>query len=429
LINHGFSAGQAVTINLTNATDQPNFNGNFVITSIPSSTSFTYDYPGSNVIASMAGGTANPKVSFSVKVEGIFNGLTKEIVINSGASNNTIHDMSSNVGTSHVTDNGTNDILQVSYAGTGLTGATAGFNSATVNLGAATTSTDAIAVLDAINNTGTGHLVSVLASSGSTAKPIEFAANGNGVEMSTAGVLLPVGSGGVTVSGLTNAAASSTIGNSNFPLTWNWAQTTASQTAMSFGESSAATGANDVLVGISTQSGSTATPLNISQGSLTGSTAVPALNVTGTWNNSLVSPNGVVFNFMNTASGSSTNILALQIAGSNKFRVDKNGNSTGTGYISSTGVATAIATKTGNYTLSAQDGTILCNAASAGFTLTLPASGIQSGQRYRVKKTDATANVCTVSSSVNIDGAGSFTLATQYASQEVQWDGTQWWKF
>ncbi len=97
---------------------------------------------------------------------------------------------------------------------------------------------------------------------------------------------------------------------------------------------------------------------------------------------------------------------------------------TGGGYISSTGVDSAIATKTSNYTLSPQDATILCNGT---ITLTLPALGIQVGQTYRIKYINS-GGTCTVSSGVNIDGATSFTLTVQYNSVNVQWDGTQWWK-
>jgi len=336
--NHGFSAGQVVNVNLTNTTDQPNFNGNFLITSVPSSTSFTYDYPGSAVIGSAGSGTVVPKISFSVKVEGIFNALTKEVIVNSGASNNTIHVMSSNVVTSHVTDNGTNDIVQVSYAGTGLSGGTAGFNNATVNLGPATGIADVIAVSDSVSNSGTGHLLSVLASSGSAAKPVEFAANGNGVEMSTAGVLAPIGSGGITatampVSGLTGATASDSISNGNFPLTWNWAQITNSQSGITFGESSPATNGtlgNQFNVEISGMSSSTAVPLGVF-GSLSGSQTLPALYVAPTWNTTGVVDAGILENVTNTASGVASLLADLQVGGTSEWKVDKVGNVTHSG--------------------------------------------------------------------------------------------------
>ena len=41
---------------------------------------------------------------------------------------------------------------------------------------------------------------------------------------------------------ITAAVAANTIANGNWPQTWNWAQTTAAQTGMAFGETSAASG-------------------------------------------------------------------------------------------------------------------------------------------------------------------------------------------
>jgi hypothetical protein len=84
----------------------------------------------------------------------------------------------------------------------------------------------------------------------------------------------------------------------------------------------------------------------------------------------------------------------------------------------------SIVTKAGNYTLTATDGTILCNGT---ITLTLPTTGIPTGKKYVVKYI-ASGGTCTISSAVNIDAATSTTLTTQYSALALQWDGTQWWK-
>lgn len=89
-----------------------------------------------------------------------------------------------------------------------------------------------------------------------------------------------------------------------------------------------------------------------------------------------------------------------------------------------TGLATAIVTKTTTYTATRNDHTINCNGT---FTLTLDATGqgYKVGQEFYIKNIGT--GVITVSSSVNIDGALTALLNTQYQSITVQWDGTQYW--
>lgn len=92
------------------------------------------------------------------------------------------------------------------------------------------------------------------------------------------------------------------------------------------------------------------------------------------------------------------------------------------------GFATQVLTKSGAFTASPFDaGVILCDATAAGFTLTLPFAGNNAGLLYRVKKIDSTANVVTIATgSGNIDGAATKSLTTQYASADIQCDGTNW---
>jgi hypothetical protein len=99
-----------------------------------------------------------------------------------------------------------------------------------------------------------------------------------------------------------------------------------------------------------------------------------------------------------------------------------------TGRISSTGVVSAISTKTTTYTLTNDDSVILGDTTTAGFTLTLPTAVGRSGQTYTIKKVSADANTLTVAttSAQTIDGATSISSATQWNTWVVVSDGANW---
>ncbi len=84
--------------------------------------------------------------------------------------------------------------------------------------------------------------------------------------------------------------------------------------------------------------------------------------------------------------------------------------------------------KTTTYTITSSDYTILCNATSAGFTVTLPTAVGITGKIYKIKKTDATGNDVTVegNGTETIDGQLNKLLNAQYQSISVQSDGTNW---
>jgi hypothetical protein len=137
---------------------------------------------------------------------------------------------------------------------------------------------------------------------------------------------------GAALSAITAATGSNTIANGNNPQTWNWAQTTDAQDGMAFGETSAATGgtltgflANQALHSISTLTASTETPLEIVQGSVTGTVAFPAFQIETTWNNAGLTGQGIVFNVTNTASAAGSLLLNLLVGGATQFSVNKNG--------------------------------------------------------------------------------------------------------
>ncbi len=92
------------------------------------------------------------------------------------------------------------------------------------------------------------------------------------------------------------------------------------------------------------------------------------------------------------------------------------------GVSSFTGVAFAIVTKSTTYTVAPNDHTILCTGS---FTITLPTTGLKVGQEFVIKNIGT--GVITVSSTANIDGSTTYTIGAQYASINVQWDGTQYW--
>lgn len=166
-------------------------------------------------------------------------------------------------------------------------------------------------------------------------------------------------SGGTpALSSVTASIANSAIANGNNTETWNSAQTTDAQSAMTFGETSAATGgtltsgrANQALVSFSTASNSTAAPVSIVQGSITSTAATPALQGQTTWNNASLVGKGILFNVTNTASAVGARVLELDVNNSAVFSVDVSGNIPVVGLISSgQGVRASSSTSSINFT-------------------------------------------------------------------------------
>ena len=90
-----------------------------------------------------------------------------------------------------------------------------------------------------------------------------------------------------------------------------------------------------------------------------------------------------------------------------------------------------IVSKTANYTVTANDGVIECDATSGAITLTLPAvSGAAAGTTYTLKKTDSSANavIWDGNASETIDGATTVQTTTQWASITIirNTAGTAW---
>ncbi len=90
-------------------------------------------------------------------------------------------------------------------------------------------------------------------------------------------------------------------------------------------------------------------------------------------------------------------------------------------------VAMNIVSKSANYTLTSSDYTVLCDASSAGFTLTLPAASSCTGRIYRIIKIDETTNLLTFSTALRYSKNTSITTLNYNKTLTIQSDGTDWW--
>lgn len=166
------------------------------------------------------------------------------------------------------------------------------------------------------------------------------------------GACASAGGGAPALSSITAATGTNTIGNgNNGGQIWNWAQTTGSQTAFTFGETTAATGSSDQELLVQTIAGSTAIPLTV-QNSLSGSQTLSALQILPTWNTTGVVDAGILENVINTASGTGSLLIDLQVGGTSEFKVDKTGAGTFGASVSTTsdGTHPGYATMSGNTT-------------------------------------------------------------------------------
>ncbi len=89
-----------------------------------------------------------------------------------------------------------------------------------------------------------------------------------------------------------------------------------------------------------------------------------------------------------------------------------------------------IVTKSANYTLATDNHTVLCNSATGGFTVSLPAASGCVGRVYTVKKTSMDGNLIVIHASSGtdyIDGSSNQYLYAPYAYFTVQSDGVSSW--
>jgi hypothetical protein len=139
------------------------------------------------------------------------------------------------------------------------------------------------------------------------------------------------GGGSSALSAITAATTTNTIANgNNGGQVWNWAQTSASQTAFTFGETTAATGSGDQELLVKTLAGSTSAPLTVIS-SLTGSQNLPTVQITPTWNTTGVVDAALFINVTNAASGTGSTLIDAQVGAVSQWKADKTGQTTQNG--------------------------------------------------------------------------------------------------
>jgi hypothetical protein len=101
---------------------------------------------------------------------------------------------------------------------------------------------------------------------------------------------------------------------------------------------------------------------------------------------------------------------------------------TGEGVGKHSGLKLNTATKTTTYSILTSDYTIICDATSAPFNVTLPDAIANIYQIFVIKKINSIVNNVTVNttSSQTIDGSLTYVLTTQYQSVIVQSNGANW---
>jgi len=84
---------------------------------------------------------------------------------------------------------------------------------------------------------------------------------------------------------------------------------------------------------------------------------------------------------------------------------------------------------TSAYTATAGDYTMLCDASTGAFTVTLPLAKPNTNKVYVIKKTDSSANAITIdgNGSETVENSLTASLSSQYDTKTIQSDGTEWW--
>ena len=156
-----------------------------------------------------------------------------------------------------------------------------------------------------------------------------------------------------------------------------------------------------------------------------------------------VSTNGTDSVFLNVPDAGTSNrgvvtTAAQTFAGNKSFQdsvaaaktmlVGGTGNANSTVQVSGS-LSMTITTITSNYTLTANDNTILANTTSGAISITLPAPGSFAGRIYTIKKigTGGIDNDLTITpASGTIDGGSSYKIYNDWTYVTLQTDGTNW---
>lgn len=167
----------------------------------------------------------------------------------------------------------------------------------------------------------------------------------------------------------------------------------------------------------------TASGATLQMANVTGTAASPAV----TFNNSGIH---------NDNTNASFGLDIYESGYKEKFRLDATGlvvstqvNTNATSTLQSKGsFSTNIVSTAAAYTALATDFTILADATSGAFTVTLPAAAAIKGRIYVIKKIDSSINAVTVdgNASETIDGATTKAITLQYSAAMIQSDGANW---
>jgi len=215
--------------------------------------------------------------------------------------------------------------------------------------------------------------------------------------------------GSVALNSISAATGANTIANgNNYGQIWNWALTSNSQTAFTFGETTASTGTSDELLAATTLAGSTAIPLTITD-SLTGSQTLPAFQILPTWNTTGVVDAALLVNVTNTASGTASLLEDLKIGGTSEFKVDKVGNVTANGAYTGAGTG-----------LTGTASSLTAGAVASSLTMNNSGSGASSGATFNGSSSQtisyntigaAPALACTTVSTLSPSNSGCYQLS------------------
>ena len=140
-------------------------------------------------------------------------------------------------------------------------------------------------------------------------------------------------------------------------------------------------------------------------------------------------------NFQRASADSDTGIywvgadqMGFSAGGTLRATVDTSG-MTIAGRLATDGFKAGIVSKTGTYTATTSDRTILCDASGGAFDIDLPTAASASGHILTIKKVDSSGNAVSIDPNGTelIDGSStSVSLVSQWQAYTIHSDGTSW---
>ena len=251
-----------------------------------------------------------------------------------------------------------------------------------------------------------------------TSPQLQFGGSRFAHNFGTSNTFIGVGAGNTTLTGTTNVAigvnagGALSSGGSNVIVGSSGGVTTGSNNVIvGTGGVVAGTRSGNVAIGASSYINASATGNNVFAGNGAGG------NSTGTYGNVVALGNDVL-----NGAGSLSNVFT--VANSLRWLVGKHTDDGSTRLQIAGSISTPTVEKTAAYTLDATNHTVWANATAGALTLTLPGAAGISGRTYVIKKTDATANIVTISGTIN--GTSGYTLLAKDDYVQISSDGTGW---